>query len=98
MFYTEEDFLADIAAFCLRHNMRKTEFGIKATGNGNMVRHLTLGRSPQVKTVNKVRQWMKDYDERQERLARVDKRVDRDFSMKVQEPLLPKPKYRRKQK
>jgi len=51
---TNDDFLAEIEAFLARSGMAPTRFGADAVGDPNFVRNLRSGRSPSLKTVDRV--------------------------------------------
>lgn len=58
----QDDFRADIEAFLQRHQMKPAAFGSQALKDPKFVFDLRKGRSPSLKTIDKVRAWMADYD------------------------------------
>ncbi len=59
---TEAELLRQIEEFCTRHGMPYTSFGMAALGDFNFVDDLrTHARSPKLKTVRKVVEFMEDY-------------------------------------
>lgn len=59
---TETELLQDIEAFCKLHTMPETTFGSLALADFNFVDDLrTKARSPKLKTVKKVVEFMKTY-------------------------------------
>lgn len=59
---TETDLLQQIEAFCQRNAMTDTAFGKAVLGDFNFVEDLrTGGRSPKLKTVKKVIEFMEDH-------------------------------------
>lgn len=60
---TETELLSQIEAFCELHNMTHTAFGLAVLGDFSFVEDLrTRARSPKLKTVNKVLEFMKTYN------------------------------------
>lgn len=61
---TEAELLERITAFRERHeNMAPTTFGRRATGNANLVKELEEGKSPSLRTAQKIAAFMKQADE-----------------------------------
>lgn len=59
---TETELLQQIDDFCTRHAMPETTFGMAVLGDFNFVDDLrTRARSPKLKTVKKVIEFMEDY-------------------------------------
>lgn len=54
----QEQFAADVAAFIKAKKMKPTIFGREAIGDPNFVFELNRDRSPSLKTVEKVREYM----------------------------------------
>lgn len=59
---TETQLLNDIEEFRDRHSMARTTFGREATGNANLVKELEEGKSPSLKTVNRIADYMRRKD------------------------------------
>jgi hypothetical protein len=59
---TETELLERINAFRGRHEMAPTTFGRKATGNANLIKELEEGKSPSLRTVQKVAKFMTEID------------------------------------
>jgi hypothetical protein len=59
---TETELLERIQAFRERHEMSPTTFGRKATGNANLIRELEDGRSPSLRTVQRIVGFMAEAD------------------------------------
>lgn len=51
---TKEDFMAEVEGFLSRSGVAPTRFGQDAIGDPNLVRNLRDGRSPSLKTVERV--------------------------------------------
>ena len=60
-----DEFLAKIEAFLKRHNMAKTVFGAKAAGRMGLVKRLREGGGVLMPTEDRVRAFMRDYDQQQ---------------------------------
>jgi len=61
---TETELLERINAFRARHHdMAPTTFGRRATGNANLIKELEDGKSPSLRTVQRVAAFMRDADE-----------------------------------
>lgn len=58
---SDEELLDRIETFCGDHNLRPSSFGRSALGDGSLIANLRAGRSPSLKTVNKVLRFMADY-------------------------------------
>ncbi len=54
-----EQLLADIEAFLKKRKMFATDFGKLALGDPNLIADMRKGRSPSMKTADKVRDFMK---------------------------------------
>ncbi len=68
---TDTDLLKDIESFLAKHHkkMGVAKFGLLCLGDPDFVRELRNGRKPRAATETKIREWMEDYDAReQERL------------------------------
>lgn len=59
---TEADLIELIDRFCSRHNVKPSTFGRMAIGDGNLVSNLQAGRSPTLKVVQRVVNFMADHD------------------------------------
>jgi hypothetical protein len=57
-----EQLLSDIEAFCERHGMAETRFGELAMGDKPFVKQLREGRNVQMRTADKVRAFMAEYE------------------------------------
>jgi hypothetical protein len=57
----DSEFLVSIKAFLERTGMKPTRFGREAVGEASFIASLESGRSPSLKVVNKVAQFMQDY-------------------------------------
>jgi hypothetical protein len=55
---TQEELLAKVEAFCIRHEMAETRFGRDSVNNPNFIRGLREGKSPTLDTLNKVQEFM----------------------------------------
>lgn len=53
--------LKEIDAFLRKWNMTDSRFGREATGEADLVRTLRAGRSPTLRTVAKIREFMGGY-------------------------------------
>lgn len=51
---TNEQFMAEVEGFLSRSGMAPTRFGQDAVGDPNLIRNLREGRSPSLKTVERV--------------------------------------------
>lgn len=51
---TNDEFMAEVEGFLSRSGMAPTRFGQDAVGDPNLVRNLREGRSPSLKTVERV--------------------------------------------
>jgi hypothetical protein len=69
---TETELLGRIREFLARHEMAPTTFGRKATGNANLIKELEEGKSPSLRTVQKVANFMAEADEH----ARLREKLD----------------------
>jgi hypothetical protein len=56
---TTKQLLLDIEAYLVRNRMRATEFGVESVGDTAFVHRLRLGRSPSLRTADKVRAFMR---------------------------------------
>lgn len=59
---TEAELLTRIRAFLDRHDMAPTRFGREATGEPQLISSIESGRSPSLKVVQRVMQFMADRD------------------------------------
>jgi hypothetical protein len=63
---TEAELLEKIESFCERHdNMAPTRFGRDATGNPHVIRDIREGRSPSLRTVRRLIDFMAERDAEQ---------------------------------
>jgi hypothetical protein len=69
---TETELLGRIREFLGRHEMAPTTFGRKATGNANLIKELEEGKSPSLRTVQKVAKFMTEIDAAAAFRAKVD--------------------------
>jgi len=60
---TEQDFLAEVEAFLERHQMAPASLGSQALKDPKFVSDLRNGRSPSLKTIEKLRLWMQAHGE-----------------------------------
>lgn len=60
-----DDFLEQISEFCARHGMSDTKFGIASVNDGHFVRKLRMGRSVGLARFERVRNFMRQADQRQ---------------------------------
>jgi hypothetical protein len=58
----QDDFSAEIEAFLERHDMKPAVFGQQALHDPKFVFDLRQGRSPSIKTIEKVRAWMAEQE------------------------------------
>lgn len=56
--------LAEVETFAWRHRLAPSAVCRRATGNGNLYDRLLEGLNPRTVTVNKVRRFMRDFEER----------------------------------
>lgn len=59
---TETELLKRIREFLARHEMAPTTFGRNATGNANLVKELEEGKSPSLRTVQRIADYMTEKD------------------------------------
>jgi len=65
----ESELLKNIEAFCKRHDMPVTEFGIRAFNNPNFVGDLRRGLSPRMKTASRAVVFMKTFTQEKKNAA-----------------------------
>lgn len=53
--------LTDIEEFCTRHELSEWQFGERALNDRHFIRQLREDREPRRKTVERVKQFMKEY-------------------------------------
>lgn len=58
----EQQFNARVSAFLRRTGLRPTAFGMKALGDPNLVRQIDGGRSPSLRTADRVLEFIDKYD------------------------------------
>lgn len=58
------DLLDEIAVFRDKTGLSPSRFGMLATGDGNFIRAIRMGRTPSLGTIAKVRRFMKTYKRR----------------------------------
>ena len=58
---TDQQLLDRIEAFIDLHSMAPTRFGREAMGDGALIQHLKAGRSPSLRNVNKIVDFMAAY-------------------------------------
>jgi hypothetical protein len=56
-----EQFLAEVEAFIAKSELNPTDFGKLAINDPNFVFDLREGRSPSARTIDKVREWMRQF-------------------------------------
>jgi len=56
---TVKGLLDDIDAFCAARDMAPTTFSKRVTGDGHLVRRLRRGLQPTLRTIDKVRRYIK---------------------------------------
>lgn len=59
---TQDELIAQIERFCATHEMAETTFGRRAVNNPALLRQLRDGKSPLLTTVNKLCDFMADWD------------------------------------
>ncbi len=59
---THEELVARYEQFCRRHDMAETRFGRDATGEPQLISSIRAGRSPSLKTLQRVASFMADHD------------------------------------
>ena len=52
------ELLTEIETYLSRSGMHRTGFGLKAVNDGHFIRRLETGRTPGIKTIDKVRGFM----------------------------------------
>lgn len=62
---TEAQLIEKIEAFLDRHDMAPTRFGREATGNPHVIRDIREGRSPSLRTVRRLTNFMAERDAEQ---------------------------------
>src|SRR5207237_3212706 len=73
---TETELLDRITAFRERHGMAPTTFGRNATGNANLVRELEEGKSPSLRTAQRIAAYMADVDAEALTRAKLDAPIE----------------------
>ena len=73
----EEQFHGRLSAFLRRTGLRPTTFGMKALGDPNLIRQIRAGRSPSLRTADRVLDFMAAY-ERDPRAKRIPSRPRRN--------------------
>jgi len=68
---TQEQLLAKIEAFCIRHEMAETRFGRDSVNNPAFIRGLREGKSPTLETLNKLSEFMERTDAEAETQAKL---------------------------
>ena len=58
----EQQFKSRVSAFLGRTGLRPTTFGLKALGDAHLVRQLDGGRSPSLRTADRILAFIADYD------------------------------------
>ena len=58
----EQQFRSRVSAFLRRTGLRPTTFGLKALGDPNLLRQIDRGRSPSLRTADRVLEFMTAYD------------------------------------
>ena len=58
----EQQFTSRVSAFLRRTGLRPTTFGMKAVGDPNLMRQIDQGRSPSLRTADRVLAFMGNYD------------------------------------
>ena len=58
----EQQFKSRVSAFLGRTGLRPTTFGLKALGDAHLMRQLDGGRSPSLRTADRVLAFIDDYD------------------------------------
>lgn len=62
---TAEKLLAEIESFCERHGMSETAFGRKVANDNHMVRRIREKQSLTTTRLDRIRDFMREYDELQ---------------------------------
>jgi hypothetical protein len=55
----QSDLIDEIETFLAEHNLSATRFGVLAAGDTKFVKTLREGRACRVRTVERVREWMR---------------------------------------
>jgi hypothetical protein len=85
---TETELLERIQSFRARHNdMALTTFGRNATGNANLIKELEEGRSPSLRTVQRIVAYMEAADASAALRAKLDAPFDGPAPEEVDQPL-----------
>ena len=58
----EQQFKSRVSAFLRRTGLRPTTFGLKALGDAHLMRELDGGRSPSLRTADRILAFIADYD------------------------------------
>jgi len=53
-----KELLDEIEAYRLKHDLDPTNFGLKAVKDGHLIRRIKEGRTPTLKTMDRVRRFM----------------------------------------
>ena len=59
----EDQFRSRVSAFLGRSGLSPTAFGMRAVGDPNLVRQIERGRSPSLRTADRVLAFISDHDE-----------------------------------
>ena len=54
--------LSEIEAFLVQHGMSRTRFGIETMNDAKILKRLRAGMTCTLKTANRLRSWMEDYE------------------------------------
>lgn len=65
----QESFTAEIVAFLAKHDLEPATFGRQALNDPNFVSDLRAGRSPNLRTIERVREFIDSYPASKERRA-----------------------------
>jgi len=61
---THAELVARYEEFCRRHDMAETRFGREATGEPQLIASIRSGRSPSLKTLQRVASYMAEVEKR----------------------------------
>lgn len=64
-----EDLLSDIEKFLRKHGMAPSTFGLNAVNDGKTVDRLRSGKTITMRTAEKIRRFMHDYESPQKKVA-----------------------------
>lgn len=59
---SQQRLIAEIEAFCRRHSLYHADFGEMAVNDRAFYLKMTRGRDPKLTTINRIREFMQDYE------------------------------------